>query len=450
MKDLFDFIVYIEKKHALMNWRIAEIFLWQAVRHIIFTEISERVGLKQPFTAGKEGMLLRKWIPKVDRFLYSVRWSCMRGRAEYDALVFEFVRKRMVNGEPIDIFTDDLVRELRSEKKCIQVIETPDGKYTKRPCVTTLGVYSFRAILGALTAIRRISPEDIQLARVIDKEIKENYGVDIQFRNKIRRYLFKFRRNAIEMEQLIRKRKPKAVYIVAKEPLSVFPACRKYGIPVIEMQHSLMSKYHIAYSVPDSKRIEYYPDKICVWGEHWKASAYFPIEGVEFAIYRNNYISERLAQYQQKEKKVNEIIVLSQWIFAENMLRFILAAAHKLEEYHFLFKLHPRNSGNFDRFNAIVQTHESRNVTVCRNERDLYDLLSEAEIQIGVFSTALIEGMFYECRTIILEFPGHELMDYWIENRFAVKVSSTEELVDAVTNAAAMAKVDKEKIFYGG
>ena len=54
------------------------------------------------------------------------------------------------------------------------------------------------------------------------------------------------------------------------------------------------------------------------------------------------------------------------------------------------------------------------NVSIVTNV-DLYEYLAKSEYQAGVFSTALYEGVEFNCKTILLKLPGIEYMDQFIK-----------------------------------
>ena len=67
------------------------------------------------------------------------------------------------------------------------------------------------------------------------------------------------------------------------------------------------------------------------------------------------------------------------------------------------------------RYKKLIYLQERYNIKVVTNI-DLYEYLAKSEYQAGVFSTSLYEGIEFNCKTILLDVPGVEYMDKFIEN----------------------------------
>jgi hypothetical protein len=65
----------------------------------------------------------------------------------------------------------------------------------------------------------------------------------------------------------------------------------------------------------------------------------------------------------------------------------------------------------YKKLNYLEKKHNIKVVT----DINLYEQLANSEFQAGVFSTALYEGIEFNCKTILLDLPGIEYMDNFIE-----------------------------------
>ena len=78
--------------------------------------------------------------------------------------------------------------------------------------------------------------------------------------------------------------------------------------------------------------------------------------------------------------------------------------------YQVIYKLH---QGELVGWKEKFPWLDSSGITVIDHDRcNLYALLAESRIQIGVCSTALYEGMAFGCATYCLDLPGVEIMEY--------------------------------------
>ena len=65
----------------------------------------------------------------------------------------------------------------------------------------------------------------------------------------------------------------------------------------------------------------------------------------------------------------------------------------------------------YKKLDYLEKKHNVKVVT----DINLYKQLANSEFQAGVFSTALYEGIEFNCKTILLDLPGIEYMDSFIE-----------------------------------
>ena len=81
----------------------------------------------------------------------------------------------------------------------------------------------------------------------------------------------------------------------------------------------------------------------------------------------------------------------------------------------------------------LVEAAALSNVEIVdHNQRNLYAHFAESEHQVGVFSTAMYEGLAFGCKTYIVDLPGCEYMDDVVAKRIEIKVANADELIDAL------------------
>lgn len=68
------------------------------------------------------------------------------------------------------------------------------------------------------------------------------------------------------------------------------------------------------------------------------------------------------------------------------------------------------------------------------SEISLYEFFSKSEYQIGVFSTAIYEGLLFNCKTFILDLPGAEYMDSLVDKNYVMKVNDVDEIINSIDN----------------
>ena len=79
----------------------------------------------------------------------------------------------------------------------------------------------------------------------------------------------------------------------------------------------------------------------------------------------------------------------------------------------------------------MVEASSFDNFEVIDNsEIPLYELMAKSSHQIGAFSTAIYEGLMFNCKTFIVDVPGTEYLDDLIEKGFVFKIKDVDELTD--------------------
>jgi hypothetical protein len=108
------------------------------------------------------------------------------------------------------------------------------------------------------------------------------------------------------------------------------------------------------------------------------------------------------------------------------LFRSDLAARVDPARFHIVYKLHPSEmSGWQRRYPWLAATK----ITVQDSPTDdIYTELARAHVQVGVYSTALFEGLAFGLPTAIMALPGHEDMSALIEWGLAELVEDAQEL----------------------
>ena len=68
------------------------------------------------------------------------------------------------------------------------------------------------------------------------------------------------------------------------------------------------------------------------------------------------------------------------------------------------------------------------------SEIPLYELMAKSNYQIGAFSTAIYEGLMFNCKTFIVDVPGTEYLNDLIEKGYVFKISDVDDLILAVSH----------------
>jgi UDP-N-acetylglucosamine transferase subunit ALG13 len=212
-------------------------------------------------------------------------------------------------------------------------------------------------------------------------------------------------------------------------------AAKANNIEVIEIQHGTISPYHLGYNFPNCEHeLDYFPDTFYSFGDYWSEIVDFPIDKKKVILYGFPYMKTRKAKYKNIKKKEKQILFISQGAIGKELARFAYDAAQILKDYSIVYKLHP---GEYDRwekeYKELVLANKLDNFEIVDNNKiELYNYFAESEYLVGVFSTAIYEGLAFDCKTILVDLPGIEYMKYLIEKEIVVMVEGIDDLKDRI------------------
>ena len=173
------------------------------------------------------------------------------------------------------------------------------------------------------------------------------------------------------------------------------------------------------------------------------------------------YFEENSKTYMKiAEKKDNEqigqqqILFISQGVIGKYLTKLAYETASNINEsqnYNFIYKLHPGEYGtwreNYDYLTKAVGEFDNFTV-IDKSEPPLYELFAKSHCQIGAFSTAIYEGLAFNCKTFIIDVPGVEYLDDLIDKDIVKKVKSSEELINYINNEnISIQEYDKDYFF---
>ncbi|MFW9965448.1 MAG: hypothetical protein ACFFCX_17880, partial [Candidatus Sifarchaeia archaeon] len=353
-------------------------------------------------------------------------------------ILFSGGQRRVLNKDNLwwDIHVDPLLEDLEMSYVSL---EYPVGMDHRSPAKTphlkhydvidTLGV--IRKLLGFSKV--RLNQKDHALLEKIRNKFKEVFGVQVDVKA-ITMARIKERDEHLPLcVKLLKQIQPKIVVIVtsyAREPL--IEACKLLTIPVVELQHGVITPYHPGYSFPKSARKKIrFPDYLFVFGEHWKHHIDYPISNER--IFATGFpFLENMIKHRSKKRRKNQIIIISQPRSGVPISKFAVELSSRSDfDCNILYKLHPLEIPTWrEQYPWLVDS----DIEVLDSlETDLHKLLSESKMQLGVGSTAVFEGLAFGLRTFILDLPGSEYFDSFIQSGQATKVSTVDDLIASLS-----------------
>jgi hypothetical protein len=232
-------------------------------------------------------------------------------------------------------------------------------------------------------------------------------------------------------EELIDRVRPKVVLNTvhyADRNLPLTRVARRHGIPVVEVQHGVMSATHLAYNLPPLPPPEAFPDYLLTFGRWWRDQAPgLPLSAERCIPIGSAWLESARARLTGVSRSAEPtLVVISQPSVGEPLTRFAVEAATQLagSPWHIVVKLHP---GERDGWRGRYPWLAASSVPVI-TDGSVHEALASAHAQLGVYSTALFEGLAFDLPTFVVPWPGSEVFDDLVRDGMAAHVATPAEL----------------------
>ena len=321
--------------------------------------------------------------------------------------------ERTKNGNS-EQFIEPVLEEILGNNDCVAILskEIPSTPREKVSWVCSADMYSVAELKSRLFN-SKISTEDHEWISRLSRSLFRTFGTDINITHRISKALIQYKSLFRSAQKLFRKWNLKELYIVSSYGKGPFiDAAKGLGIPVIEIQHGIISKYHLGYSFPNSKLPPYlFPDKFLSWGEPWTPKRCIPLDQGKI-----NNINRKNSSTSNTDSRTKEdmVVIISQWAISDKIAELVEKNLPKLKGMRIIYKPHPAESTVEDPSSAVGRLLNHKQVELATGE-PLSEIQQRAKVQIGVFSTAILDGLEYGCETILLDLPGVEYMAHIIE-----------------------------------
>jgi hypothetical protein len=222
--------------------------------------------------------------------------------------------------------------------------------------------------------------------------------------------------------------KPKAIFLVCSYVGReiYIEAAQALSIPVIELQHGSINPYHVGYSYDRGSFKSLFPDYFLSFGRFWEGAVQLPIESENVMTLGFPYLDRKLSMTKKIKKK--QILFISQWTIGKELSEFAVKLNENLPpDWNLIFKLHPKEFLDWKKYYGKLA--DSNISVISDDSSSLYDLLGESAIQIGVYSTALFEGLALGCQTYIVELSGCVNMEPLVKNGLCDLVKDPSEIL---------------------
>lgn len=239
-------------------------------------------------------------------------------------------------------------------------------------------------------------------------------------------------------EKILKKVKPKAIIEICHyefTKLLINEVAKNNGVKIIELQHGVIGTNHEAYNFYEKINIKSYPDYIFLFGEYWKKNARFPIENSNLMVTGFPYFENKIKSIKKRVVQKKIILFISQPGIGEELsnLAVQLKTSLQQDKYEIVYKLHPLEY--YDWENKYSNLTNNAISVIAKSNESVYDYFNISYCQVGVYSTAIFEGLAFNLKTIILKTYGHEFMRDLYQNGIATLVTNANEVLEVLENS---------------
>lgn len=453
VSDICDVFFSIEEKYNLNYQKIQGCYAWQLIRMHLYYDITRKTHL---FGAPQQKSLsladkVKSFIPF---FKNSLLHNPFSGKYTKDIIIFDHPRKVIFEGGYCDIYSNFLV-DLLKDGYSFEVLESPyinqhltkKQKYIKYTDRIDLGSYVYKKFNKI-----EFTSDEMELILNVQKELENTFNIELNISWMMKTHILNFKYDFKKYVELFEKRRPKMIFVVVSyENLSIVAAAKSLGIEVIELQHGTITDYHLGYSYPEKTRlngkIPYFPDKILTFGDYWINDETCPISNENIIPIGFSYFEYQSRDYMDIESIDNQVLFISQGVIGKYMSQVAYEFAKSQKDFKIIYKLHPGEYATWrENYPELVEATSFDNFEVIDNSQiPLYELMAKSNYQIGAFSTAIYEGLMFNCKTFIVNVPGTEYLNDLIERGYVFKINDVDGLID---NFNRFEPTDYDKNFF--
>jgi hypothetical protein len=436
--DTYQSFREIEDRYNLFDREIANLRFWDYLRFPLWIKIVVSSGLiDDPSQDKKSSSSFTERLCLVGRYL---RNAFFLNPLRYKKCDYLFIgagpmrKKRMEDKSYFDLWCDPIIDHLGRD--CCILLEEPFwGRHRAINHVQKLASTSWVQLCVALgNCFKRrstagLSEVELQFLEELDVTIANTFKIpSIKITETVCDLLHRHRIQQTCLSKLFDTLNPKAIFIMCSYGgrEKYIEVAQSLGIPTIELQHGTVSPYHIGYSYPKGTSKKLAPDFFLSFGKYWEDTVELAIPSGQVETMGYPHLDDELSTYKGRSKKT-QIVFLSQRTIGKKLSEFAVKLDQQLPpDWKIMYKLHPKEiSGWEDRYSVLA---DSTVHVIAGDSPSLYDLLGDSAIQVGVYSTALYEGMALGCQTYLVNLEGVENMQSLIEKDICKLVNHPNEI----------------------
>ena len=425
----------IEKELSLDESLIQGVPWWDRLRNHLFLELLTELGLKETLKKNKTFSFWNIFKKKISIIIYILKnliklfssksplWMSKNSN-----IILGHPRRKFEDGAYIDIYTDPFI-DLFPKSISFSVIERDEGNDHLTPAKTKHLFYgeALYNIANIISKFRRINfnQNDLQNISVLEKILYSEFSYKVDINKKVEEVIKHWLGFYPVMRFFFKIKKPKTLFIVVSHTQeATIAAAKSLGITTIELQHGSPVRGKLNYDYTSGIKKKSFPDFFLSHGEYWSSNCKFPLSENKIISFGNPYLYNKINSYSHI-KKENRIVIVSQG--TQILARFAQDLSRQFSKKIIVeYKPHPREF--YEKEPNYFTELRNAGVVISDKRADLYEIFAKSRWQVGIYSTALYEGLYFGTACFILNTSGSERVKSLIELDLARLISSPKDI----------------------
>lgn len=438
--ELYHRFTKLESQLNLFDFEWNGIPVWELVRYKIFEYLACDSGVWSSFQGTKSRPRLNTWKRRLASTRYAHKWFVpWRG---CDVLVCGHPRRKPSgSGKWIDIYTDPIRAELENRGVNTAQVERPFGQngiaHLRPPESDSVRYLELVNGLARMLRSLPLAPPSDFSNRLYEAErsFESQFGTRVRLIEYMWEAYRKFSAQRTIWRGVFCIMRPKLLLLVVgygKE--GIVAAAEESGVVSAELQHGSPSAQKVNSDYDGVTRPRRFAtDLYLAFGQYWIDRNSWPLKEDHVVDFGFPYMAEKRAELELGSER-DCVLFISQPSVGEVLSSLAVACSRNIDMgRRVVFKLHPAERSAWkSRYPCLVDSE----VEVIDDDGEaLYQLFRQAYVQVGVYSTALYEGLALGCALVVVNTSGAEFMEDVVNRGWAVYCKGETDIEEAIARA---------------
>ena len=435
LEEINSTLLRLESEYNLLERQSDDVYYWERVRHSIHKKIIRKIQKVEKGPSKNEGSKRSRKIKRYTEESTKALKNLFRKNpylADQSEIIFygKGRRRQLNDGTWYDMHLDPIAEMLDETYTFIEPTGGPPQAPSKNRRFLTLPRF-VGDVAQKLGYSYELPEEERDHLQKFESAVEDELGVSIDAISRVERELSNRKLRLPMLNKIVQRIDPKICFMTYghSHHSTFIEACHNQDVTVVDVQYCAVHPNYWPYHYPGDRQRRVKPDYMFLWGKFWKEAADLPFDDEELYITGFPYFERQVKKYKNERQK-DQVLFVSNPISGPYLSKFAAELAKTSVDKKIAFKLH---GSEFDTWQSdypeLAEVHNQGRVTVLDEvEGSLHKVLSESQVQVGVSSTALYEGLGFDLPTYILDAPPAYEMRRLINANYAELIDEAQML----------------------